>query len=443
MIINKFPTGNNDNKILPLFTYTGNCTVVDDGDDGWRIKFLSSGTFKIQRPYATIDAFLVGGGASGSYSYEADDGSYPVGGGGGAGGYTMTQQNIDLSYGESYIIIVGDGGQAVGGGQTAVIGNNGGNTAAFGYTARGGSWDDINVINSGLPGNGGSAGGRSGYVDGSSVQVNAENGHENGEDSIAASQYPLLNVGKGQGTTTREFGEETGDLYAAGGGGGAGGDAAEGGTTAYGTGGACGGGDESDDPNESNETATSTYPIANFGVYSGWTVTNHVITSGPSTGREDKTISVTIPDGSTFVSASLQVTTGGTVGGANILSAGGHTLTTSATNIIDISDVVTGAGEHTLTFLFKDNGKSNLPNGQHGSTMQFTNASVTVTFTQSGGVSGGGNGASRLTDAGDGLANTGSGGGGGHSSYISHSGVHKASGAGGSGIVVIRNHRGN
>ena len=298
MIINKFPIGNN-NKKLPRFTYTGTYTVVDDGDDGWRIKFLTSGTFKIQRSSANIDVFLVGGGASGTYAYYPDESYYPQGGGGAGSGYTLTQKNINIVRGGIYAIIVGEGGLPVGGGQTYAFGNNGGNTAAFGYTVGGGSWDNTTEFMVAFPGNGGSAGGKAGsvssYGNNDYAQVNAENGHENGEDSIVVSQAPYMNVGKGQGTTTREFGEETGDLYAGGGGGGAGGDASQGGTTVYGV----------------------------------------------------------------------------------------------------------------------------------------------------GGSGGGGNGASRITDAGAGAANTGGGGGGGHHSIINGSSVYKASGAGGSGIVIIRNHRGN
>lgn len=244
MIINKFPIGNN-NKKLPGFTYTGTYTVVDDGDDGWRIKFLTSGTFKIKRSSANIDVFLVGGGASGSYLYYPDERAYLQGGGGAGGGYTLTEKNINISNNGSYIVIVGSGGQPVGGGQSSIIGNNGGNTSAFGYTANGGSWDYIKSLDegvdyyAGLPGSGGSSGGLHGYVNGDYVQVNAENGLSNGDSS----SYPFHYIGQGQGTTTKEFGEESGILYAGGGGGGAGGDASRGGTTVYGVGGSGGGGD--------------------------------------------------------------------------------------------------------------------------------------------------------------------------------------------------------
>lgn len=264
MIINKFPIGNN-NKKLPGFTYTGTYTVVDDGNDGWRIKFLTSGTLRVDRR-ARIDVFLVGGGASGSYCYvdDPDIDMMPHGGGGGGSGYTLTKKNIDISNSGSYIIIVGDGGQSVGGGQSSVFGNNGGNTSAFGYTANGGSW----AINTSglytpqdLPGNGGSAGGQSGtenYIEGSTIQYNAENGLSDGDSSTIATEYPEINSGKGQGTTTKEFGEITGALYAGGGGGGAGGDPSQGGTTVYGVGGSGGGGNGASRSTNAGDGAVNT-----------------------------------------------------------------------------------------------------------------------------------------------------------------------------------------
>ena len=52
---------------VPQFEYTGTYEYIDDGGGNWRIKFLTSGTFTPLKAM-TIDAFLVGGGASGSRS---------------------------------------------------------------------------------------------------------------------------------------------------------------------------------------------------------------------------------------------------------------------------------------------------------------------------------------------------------------------------------------
>ena len=57
------------------FTYTGDCEVVDDGNDDWRVKFLTMGTFTPNID-VLIDAFLVGGGGD----------SYASRGPGGTGG---------------------------------------------------------------------------------------------------------------------------------------------------------------------------------------------------------------------------------------------------------------------------------------------------------------------------------------------------------------------
>ncbi len=158
-----------------MYSYTGTNTLIDDGDGNWRIKFLTNGTFTPLTDMI-IDVFLVGGGGSGG------SGSNSYGGGGG-GGYTTNQSQISLNQNTAYSIVIGSGG--IGSSAT------GGLTSAFSYTALGGSGG---ANNTGIGGSGGSGGG-SYNTAGSSDGAN------------------------GQGTTTREFGELTGALYAGGGGG--------------------------------------------------------------------------------------------------------------------------------------------------------------------------------------------------------------------------------
>lgn len=172
------------------FTYTGNCEAIDDGNGNWRIKFLTSGTFT---PYsnATIDVFLVGGGGGGD------------GRSGGGGGYTTTKKAISINSGTSYTITIGAGG-AGGSFQIRNDSTSGGSSTAFGYTAVGGK-----PGTDGVGGNGGSGG--AGRCDGIC------NGAAGGSDgSNGGTGY--FSGGSGQGTTTREFGEYSGSLYAGGGG---------------------------------------------------------------------------------------------------------------------------------------------------------------------------------------------------------------------------------
>ena len=199
---------------IPKFTYTGSYEVIDDGHGNWRIKFLTSGTLtftSLANASRGIDVFLVGAGAGG-VSYVGTIVSVA----GGGAGYTKTQKNVPVTRGTSYSIVIGSGGanksyQA--GNPSSVTGNAGGSTSAFGYTASGGgsckaghnyypetynySWSD--------GGNGGSGGGPHNKNGG----TNGGNG-ENGGTHHAG--------GTGQGTTTREFGENDGALYATGGG---------------------------------------------------------------------------------------------------------------------------------------------------------------------------------------------------------------------------------
>lgn len=175
-------------RVTPEFTYTGSYKILTDSDGtisdfasykgNWKIKFLTSGTFKITNMYGfdgNIDVFLVGGGAAG---LSASTGK----GQGGSGGYTKTVRAKHIAAGTSYSI---------------VIGGSGGNTSGFGESAsRGESWK------------GGS---------GSGSYNDTGNGGNGGSDgSNGGGPHP----GSGQGKTTREFGESGKTLYSGGGGGG-------------------------------------------------------------------------------------------------------------------------------------------------------------------------------------------------------------------------------
>lgn len=187
---------------IPEFTYTGDYEIVNDSDEpitvsenNWKIRFLTSGTLiftSLNGAGDGIDVFLVGGGASGG------------GRGGGGGGYTKTQKSVSVNAGIEYPIIVGAGGLAPTT-SNRVPPNAGGATSAFGLTANGGDTS----TNGDYPSSGGSGGG-SGKVGGAGYSGGSDGSSGGGDDG-----------GSGQGTTTREFGESTGKLYAGGGGGGA------------------------------------------------------------------------------------------------------------------------------------------------------------------------------------------------------------------------------
>lgn len=188
------------NKI-PEFTYTGDYEIVNDQDeviteskDNWKIRFLTSGELQFSELRGAeqgIDVFLVGGGGGGALASE----EYNSGGGGG-GGYTKTvkKKQVDLN---KYSLTIGAGGG---------LGAKGGATQAFEAEALGGfaglrcATCATGTQNS----NGGSGGG-------------AKYGQAGGSDGRSSQEWDGKN-GTGQGTTTREFGEPGGKLYAGGGG---------------------------------------------------------------------------------------------------------------------------------------------------------------------------------------------------------------------------------
>ena len=179
------------NNTIPEFTYTGSYQIVDDNDNvittstgNWKIRFLTSGTLKFTELRGAangIDVFLVGGG-----------------GGGGGGGYTKTKTAISVNENIEYKIQIGSGGSA----RYYYDGTTrGGTTTAFDQSALGGYSGYM-----GKGGDGGSGGGGAAYM------IDARRGGSDGGSGA--------NGGNGQGSTTREFGESTGKLYASGGTGG-------------------------------------------------------------------------------------------------------------------------------------------------------------------------------------------------------------------------------
>ncbi len=192
-----------------LMHNSGSYKVVDDDDStisdldtyqgDWKIRFLTSGTFKITALNGAengIDVFLVGGGANGGANiWYSDESSYTPGGGGGSG-KTKTKKAVSVAVGTSYNIVIGAGG------------STGGSSSAFGVSVSGGSKPTDKTKYGTTGGNGGSGGGGSGAAGGK----NGANGGDGNNEYSGG--------GSGQGTTTREFGSSSGKLYATGGSGG-------------------------------------------------------------------------------------------------------------------------------------------------------------------------------------------------------------------------------
>lgn len=192
-------------KAALKFTYTGRYNQRDDGV----VELLTSGTLVFLDP-AVIDIFCVGGGGAGD-SGESAGGTNRYPGGGGAGGYTNTVKNRNVS--GSINVTIGAGGQSA---------RANGMATSFGdITANGGGGGTNKTSGSnyrlGNGGNGGSGGG-------GAVQSNSDYGAGGSDGDDGENGYPSVTIsgyhGTGQGATTREFGEAAGKLYAGGGGGG-------------------------------------------------------------------------------------------------------------------------------------------------------------------------------------------------------------------------------
>ena len=189
---------------VPKFTYTGEYNVRDDGV----VELLTSGTLVFLNP-AVIDVFCVGGGGAGGFSTD----TATKGAGGGAGGYTNTRRKINVS--GNVAVHIGAGGIYSANAPTYVPSE----ATTFGnyVTADGGGrgMSNSSGASSATSGGNGGSGGGGGTVkntDGGVGGYDGQNGEQGGNSGGAG--------GTGQGTTTREFGESAGKLYAGGGGGG-------------------------------------------------------------------------------------------------------------------------------------------------------------------------------------------------------------------------------
>lgn len=178
---------------VPVFTYSGTYELVDDTDTpitsgaNWKIRFLTSGTFRVSRfnGVENIDIFAVGAGAASSKSKVQ----------GGSGGYTNTVSGQTLAIATDYAVTVGEG----------ALESNGG-ASSFGSlaTANGGVY--YNAANTAIAG--GSGGG--------SGEQNENTGGNGGCDGCAgtATRDGTSAGHGGQGTTTREFGGYTNTISA-------------------------------------------------------------------------------------------------------------------------------------------------------------------------------------------------------------------------------------
>ena len=210
------------------FTYSGNCEVIDDSTEmgvNWRIKFLTSGVLTFNNDQL-VDIFAVGGGSSGctGWSTGSSDSTLMAGGGGG-GGYTKTTKNITIQGQYGYSISIGAGGIGETVQRRGVV--PGGNSTTPDITATGGTYqvDNSNNWKMTYGGNGGSGGGGGSYTTYQNAGISTGQGGTNGSNGTAANVKEGYTItpgagGKGQGTTTREFGDLGATLYASGGNGG-------------------------------------------------------------------------------------------------------------------------------------------------------------------------------------------------------------------------------
>lgn len=219
------------------FTYTGSYATEGNLEGNFVIRFKTSGTLTIGdlgNTASKIDIFMVGGGASGGVGYGMG-GDYGMGGHGGGSGYTKTVKSLSIAKGNTFKIIIGAGGESAAystnnDASNYTPGNNGGITSFGSYNVNGGTAATAKnlTMNNTTASNGGSSGAPSVIGKALSQRIFTMYGGSDGglsySDPSEGSDAPYIETfnkkyfGTSQGTTTREFGEPTGKLYAGGGG---------------------------------------------------------------------------------------------------------------------------------------------------------------------------------------------------------------------------------
>ena len=149
--------------------------------------YESSSTFTVPKGVKKIDVFCVGGGGGRKGSSAA------------GGGYTTTVLGASVTPGQQLSVVVGAGGDT--GFYNSNINNGGDSSIGEICSAKGGKGSD------------GTADGSDG---GSGAGCFGSAGGQDGHDGASKNDYGWYG-GKGQGTTTRYFGESTGTLYSTGG----------------------------------------------------------------------------------------------------------------------------------------------------------------------------------------------------------------------------------
>lgn len=189
----------------PVYEYSGKHEYIDDGDGNWRIKFTTSGKLRWLSSITKIDIFGVGGGGGGGGTTSTYGGS----GGGGGSGYTKTVKLVEITNNQEIDVVIGAGGRASSAGGTTTFGSilsvNGGQPGGTSSS----SDDDANARG----GNGGSGGGPACLLN----VMGGGPGFDGKSGKKISNSYITVKGGRGQGTTTREFGESDGPLHAGGG----------------------------------------------------------------------------------------------------------------------------------------------------------------------------------------------------------------------------------
>lgn len=202
-------------RTRPFFTFTPDDASaapgysLDQSGNNWVLKLLTSGTLTLAGA-RSVDLFAVGGGGG-------------SGAGGGGGGYTTTVRAVTMQPEIGYAVTIGAGGTPNSNGTGGRGGTSGVANGSTSLISAEGGYGGVSGTRKRNGGKGGSGGGGGSYGNDGTGGHHPKGGlgGSDGANGKAATDSTNTSYqgtgGAGQGTTTRAFGESTGEIFAGGG----------------------------------------------------------------------------------------------------------------------------------------------------------------------------------------------------------------------------------
>lgn len=126
---------------------------------------------------------------------------------------------------------------------------------------------------------------------------------------------------------------------------------------------------------------TTTVLVPDAHATSTWHNTSTGAVTNKTTGTGTAQVTIPgLPVGASITRVVLTVTTGSPVGYAELLTANGQTIAGATVNTVDVTGDMPTPSTYTITYQYRSSGRTGLSEGDHVSTMDFTDGYLTVEY---------------------------------------------------------------